>query len=115
MSIPSSPKGTSRRDFIRKSSLLVAGGAMAATSLNIARAAHSFGSDEIKIGLVGCGGRGSDAANQAMNTSGGPVKLVAMADAFEDRLNASAQSLKRAKGDKVDVPRERMFSGFDAY
>ena len=85
----STPKGTTRRDFIRNSSLLVAGGAMVAGSLNIARAAHSFGSDEIKIGLVGCGGRGSDAANQAMNTSGGPVKLVAMADAFEDRLHCA--------------------------
>ena len=73
MSPNSTPKGTTRRDFIRNSSLLVAGGAMAAGSLNIARAAHSFGSDEIKIGLVGCGGRGSEAANRAMNTSGGPL------------------------------------------
>jgi myo-inositol 2-dehydrogenase / D-chiro-inositol 1-dehydrogenase len=111
----STPKGTTRRDFIRNSSLLVAGGAMAAGSLNIARAAHSFGSDEIKIGLVGCGGRGSEAANQAMNTSGGPVKLVAMADAFEDRLQASYRSIKSAKGEKVEVPKERMFSGFDGY
>jgi myo-inositol 2-dehydrogenase / D-chiro-inositol 1-dehydrogenase len=108
--------GTSRRDFIRSTSLLAAaGGAMAAGALNIARAAHSFGSDEIKIGLVGCGGRGTGAAVQAMNTSGGPMKLVAMADVFENRLQASIRTIKGQHNDKVDVPKDRMFVGFDAY
>ncbi len=111
----SSAKGTSRRDFIRNSSLLVAGGAMVGGSLNIAQAAHSFGSDEIKIGLVGCGGRGTGAAIQAMNTTGGPVKLVAMADAFEDRVQAAYRTVKGQHGDKVDVPKERQFVGFEAY
>ena len=83
---PSPSKPTSRRAFLRNSSLLVAGGAIAASQVQIARAAHAFGSDTIKVGLIGCGGRGTGAANQAMNTSGGEVKLVAMADAFADRL-----------------------------
>jgi predicted dehydrogenase len=104
---------TSRRDFIKKSSLLVAGGAVAG-QLNIAQAAHSFGSDTIKIGLIGCGGRGRGAAVQAMNTTG-RVELVAMADAFGDQLQSAYRSVKSEHGDKVDVPEERRFVGFDAY
>ena len=72
--------GGSRRDFIKQSSLLVAGGAVAG-GLSMARAAHSYGSDVIKIGLIGCGGRGTQAAIQAMNTKG-DVHLIAMADAL---------------------------------
>lgn len=111
----SPPTGTSRRDFIRSTSLLAAGGALAAGALNIARAAHSYGSDEIKIGLVGCGGRGTGAAIQAMNTAGGPIKLMAMADVFENRVQASYRTIKGQHNDKVDVPKDRMFVGFDAY
>lgn len=105
---------TSRRDFIKTSSMLMAGGAVAGT-LNIARAAHPYGSDAIKIGLVGCGGRGTGAAAQAMNTSGGEVRLVAMADAFADQTQKAYRSIKSQHGEKVDVPKERMFDGFDAY
>ena len=116
------PKNTSRRDFIRKSSLLVAGGAMVGGNLSIARAAHSFGSDVIKIGLVGCGGRGTSAAAQALNTMknadispNGEIKLVAMGDAFVDRMQQSYRGLKSQHGNYVDVPKERQFVGFDAY
>jgi len=105
---------TSRRDFIKTgSSLLVAGG-MVGSSLSIARGAHAFGSDTIKIGLVGCGGRGTGAAVQAMNTEG-DVKLVAMGDVFPDRLQTAYRTAKGKHGDNVDVPRERQFVGFDAY
>ena len=65
---PAKNDSTSRRDFIKTSSMLVAGGAVVGGSLSIARAAHAFGSDTIKIGLVGCGGRGTGAATQALNT-----------------------------------------------
>ena len=107
---------TSRRDFIKKgSSLLVAGGVVAGSNLSLARAAHSFGSDVIKIGLVGCGGRGTGAATQAMNTLGGEVRLIAVADAFEDRVQGALRGIKGRHGDKVDVPKERQFVGFDAY
>ncbi|MGV2334036.1 MAG UNVERIFIED_CONTAM: hypothetical protein LVR18_07910 [Planctomycetaceae bacterium] len=64
--------------------------------------------------MIGCGGRGRGAADQAMNTTG-PTKLVAVADAFEDNLNSAVNGLQRQHGDKVDVPKERQFVGFDAY
>ncbi len=102
-----------RRKFIKNSSLLVAGGAVA-SQLSLARSAHAFGSDEIRIGLIGCGGRGTGAASQAMNTEG-PTRLVAMADVFADRLQQSLRGLKGQHNDKVDVPQERQFVGFDAY
>ncbi len=109
---------TSRRDFIKRSSLLVAGGAVAGAvtqQLSIARAAHAYGSDMIKIGLVGCGGRGTGAAIQALNTSGGELKLVAMADAFPDAVQRAYRSIKGQHADKLDVPKERQFAGFDAF
>ncbi len=111
-------KKTTRRNFIKNSSLLAAGAAVAGNltnSLTVAQAAHAYGSDTIKLGLIGCGGRGTGAADQAMNTKGGGVKLVAMADAFEDRLKASARGLKSSKPEQVDVPADRQFAGFDAY
>jgi predicted dehydrogenase len=107
------PAQASRRNFIKKSSLLVAGGAVAG-QLAVAKSAHAFGSDEIKIGLVGCGGRGTGAATQAMNTEGA-TKLVAMADAFQDKITSSLRSIKGQHPNKVDVPQERQFAGFDAY
>jgi len=107
-------KSTSRRDFIKTSSLLVAGGAVGST-LSVARAAHPFGSDVIKLGLIGCGGRGSGAAVQAMNTMGGEVKLVAMGDVFDDRVQGAFRGIKSQHPNKVDVSKERMFSGFDNY
>src|SRR4029077_19667052 len=79
---------TSRRAFLRNSSLVIAGSALAANQVQaqVAKSAHSFGSDTIKLGLIGCGGRGTGAATQAMNTTGGEVKLIAMADAFDSNL-----------------------------
>ncbi|HPM81321.1 MAG TPA: Gfo/Idh/MocA family oxidoreductase [Candidatus Anammoximicrobium sp.] len=113
--------GPSRRDFIKASSLLVAGRAVSG-GLNVARAAHAYGSDEIRIGLIGCGGRGTGAAQQALNTvtkSGiapsGPVRLVAMADVFPDKVQSAYRSIKSQQGDLVDVPPDRQFSGLDAY
>ncbi|MGN6543921.1 MAG: Gfo/Idh/MocA family protein, partial [Aureliella sp.] len=103
-----------RRNFIKGSSLLLAGGAMAGT-LPIARAAHAYGSDVIKIGLIGCGGRGTGAAAQAMNTTGGEVRLMAMADVFEDRMQQSFRSLQGSHKDKIDVKDDARFIGLDAY
>src|SRR5881392_3205126 len=103
---PAPANSTSRRTFLRNSSLVIAGSAIAASQVQIARGAHAFGSDTIKLGLVGCGGRGSQAVQQAMNTSGGEVKLIAMADAFTDRLQKSLGGLSRAKPEKVEVPQD---------
>jgi predicted dehydrogenase len=101
-----------RRSFLQTTSTVVGGALVGA--LSIERAAHAAGSDEIKIALIGCGGRGSGAANQALSTEG-KIKLIAMADAFPDRLNSSLNELKKAKAEKVDVPEEHKFIGFDAY
>ncbi len=106
---------SSRRTFLRNSSLLVAGGAMVGANLSLARAAHPYGSDTIKVGLVGCGGRGTQAVQQAMNTAGGEVKLVAMADAFSDRLAGSLRGITSKNPEKVDVPKDRQFVGLDGY
>jgi len=112
---------TSRRDFIKRSSLWVTGGAVAG-GLSVARTADAYGSDEIKVGLVGCGSRGTDAAVQALNTAkkddvrpNGLVKLIAMADVFSDKLQSAYRRIKGKHRDLVDVPSRRRFTGFDAY
>jgi myo-inositol 2-dehydrogenase/D-chiro-inositol 1-dehydrogenase len=104
----------SRRTFLKTSGALAAGGAFAST-LSVARSAHAAGADEtIKLALIGCGGRGTGACGQALSTKG-PVKLVAMADAFRDRLDGSLHGLKSQHPDRVDVSEEMKFVGFDAY
>ena len=102
-----------RRGFL-KSSSAIAGSAVALGSLSIERGAFAQSSDTIKVALVGCGGRGSGAANQALSTAG-DVKLVAMADAFRDRMDSSLKGLQKNHGLKADVKEENKFIGFDAY
>jgi predicted dehydrogenase len=104
-----------RRDFLRTSTIATVGASLAG-SLSIARSAYAGGSDQIKVGLIGCGGRGTGAASQALHTEG-DVKLVAMGDAFADRLEQSLAELQKdeALKDRIDVPTERRFVGFDAY
>src|SRR6185503_8026650 len=110
---PSSPAPTTRRDFLKKTSTAVAGGTLLG-GLTLERSAFAAGSDTLRIALIGCGGRGSGAADQALSTSGG-VKLVAMADVFEDHLKGSLGNLKKQHADRVEVPKENQFIGFDAY
>ncbi len=102
----------SRREFMK-----VAGGVAAASTLTglSMPAVHAAGSDLIQVALVGCGGRGSGAAVNALSTTSGPIKLVAMADAFPDRLDSSFKGLSGAVGAKMDVPEDRRFIGWDAY
>ena len=116
---------TSRRSFLQKSGAIVTTSALAG-SLSLARGAHAAGDDALKVALIGCGGRGTGAIVQALNTQG-PVKLWAMADLFEDKIEGSLATLaKRDKGrydrqshdglsGMIDVPPERRFVGFDAY
>ena len=80
----------------------------------ISHRAYAAEDNTIKIALVGCGGRGSGAAAQAMSTRG-PTKLVAMADAFSDRLEGSRRALEKNFAKQMDVPPERQFVGLDAY
>lgn len=109
---------SSRREFLQDSSKLAVVGAAAGSlltpQLSIARSAHAFGTETIKIGLIGCGGRGTGASIQAMNTEGN-VELLAMADAFQNRLEGSLGACKGKHNEKVRVPDERQFIGFDAY
>ena len=106
------PSKLTRRNFLQTTSTAVGGAVLGA--LSVERGAFAASTDEIKVALIGCGGRGSGAANQALSTEG-PVKLVAMADAFKDRLEGSLNNLKGEKSDRVDVPPERRFVGFDGY
>jgi len=101
----------------RRELLQTTGGLAAATMLSGFRfpAVHVEGSGLIQVALVGCGGRGSGAAANAVATKSGPIKLIAMADAFPDRLQSSYDNLSKDLGDKMDVPPDRRFIGFDAY
>jgi predicted dehydrogenase len=110
------PPGFSRRGFLRTTGGAMAGGALL-SAIAPERFAHAAsGSDEIKIALVGCGGRGSGACGQALSTYAlGPVKLVAVADIHEDRMKSSLSNLEKVHGARVDVPPERQFLGFDSF
>jgi myo-inositol 2-dehydrogenase / D-chiro-inositol 1-dehydrogenase len=102
-----------RRHFLKTSSTVAS--ATLLGGLSIERSAFAAANDDtIKIALVGCGGRGTGAANQALHTEG-KIKLVAMADTFDKRLQSSLNILKKEHGEKVDVPHENQFVGFDAY
>jgi predicted dehydrogenase len=103
---------TTRREFIKTTGRIAAVSALAGVALPHV---HAAGNSLIQIALVGCGGRGTGAANNALSTTGCPVKLVAMADVFEKRLNDSYEGVSKEKKDLVDVPQERRFLGFDAY
>jgi len=102
---------TTRRGFIKNTGQFAAVSALAGIALPHV---HAAGSDQISVALVGCGGRGTGAAANAMAQSG-PPKLVAMADVFQHRLDGSFNSLKDKFKDQVDVPNDRKFIGFDAY
>ena len=102
---------TSRREFIKNSALA---GAALAGSLAAPRPGYCAEDNTIKVALVGCGGRGTGAAAQALSTQG-PTKLWAMADAFPHRLDSSFNSLAPKFANQLFVPPERRFIGFDAF
>ena len=106
----SAARTPSRRDFLKAT----AAGAAAVTGLSIARGAHAAGAEVVKFGMIGCGGRCSGAAAESMR-AGPYVKLVAMNDIFENRLQASLNNLKRQAPDQVMVDKEHCFVGFDGY
>jgi predicted dehydrogenase len=106
--------GGSRREFLKTSSAAMVGSALASSF--VSRSAHAGVDDTLKIALVGCGGRGTGAVNDALSGTGN-CKLVAMADVFEDRVKNSWNQLKDQPEikDRLDVTPERQFVGFDAY
>jgi predicted dehydrogenase len=102
----------SRRNFLKVSTAAVVGGALAGQLPN----AHAAGSGLLRVGLIGCGGRGTGAAAQALKADP-EVKLVAMGDAFEDRIQQSLATVQKDEkvAGKLDVVPDRCFAGFDAY
>ncbi|MEI6714283.1 MAG: Gfo/Idh/MocA family oxidoreductase [Verrucomicrobiota bacterium] len=102
----------SRRDVL-KTAGVVGAGIMAFPY--VMRGQASGDNSLIRVGLVGCGGRGSGAADQTLSVPDSNVKLVAIADAFASKVESASKNLKAKHGDKVDLPPERCFSGLDAY
>ena len=104
-------QGVDRRDFVKAAAAVGATGSIAGLAMPVWGAAPA--GDRLKVGLVGCGGRGTGAANQAINADPG-VMLWAMGDVYEDRLKNSYNGLKNQHGTRVMVDQERQFVGFDA-
>ncbi|MCA9051316.1 MAG: Gfo/Idh/MocA family oxidoreductase [Planctomycetaceae bacterium] len=109
-----SSSSASRRDFLKTT------GAVAAASAALSEVSAGAYADEdntVQLALVGCGGRGTGAATNALSIDKGPIKLVAMADVFENNLQNSFGNLNKSFGEKgtLDVPEERKFIGFDGY
>ena len=110
MTTPREASGVDRRRFLNASAVA------AAATLAQLPFVHAAGSDTLRIGLIGCGGRGTGAAANALKADTN-VRLVAMGDAFRDRLESSLRQLQREGGlaEKIAVPVEKQFVGFDAY
>ena len=108
---PTAMNLTTRRDFLKTSGAAVAGATLAGA---LSRPGYAAENHTIKIALVGCGGRGSGAAAQALSTAG-PTKLWAVADVFEHRLQSSLANLKPQHEQQLDVPPERQFIGLDGF
>jgi len=104
--------GTSRRDFLKTSSIVAS--ATALGTLGIGPGVFAAGSDIIRVGMVGCGGRNAGAAAQALTADSG-ARLVAMCDIFMDRVKGKRKILKEQKPDQVVVDNDHCFAGFDGY
>ncbi len=110
-----SSSGPSRRDAIKTAGTVAAASVLAGVNVPFVHAAEN---NTIQLALVGCGGRGTGAAENALLSKQGPTKLIAMADVFQDRLSSSHRALtneKRPFAKQVEVPKERQFIGFEAY
>ncbi|MFV2067978.1 MAG: Gfo/Idh/MocA family protein [Pirellulales bacterium] len=106
------PGEPSRREFLWRTGTASATAAL--TGVMIPRV-HAAENNTIRLALIGCGSRGRGAVANAMKSAHGPVKLVAMADVVEDRMATANKSLSRVFSERVDVPKDRRFVGFDAY
>jgi len=103
---------TSRREFLKNTGRIAAASAVAAS---IGRGVYAGQDSTIKVALIGCGGRGTGAASNCLSVKNGPIKLVAMADVFEERLGRSYKNLTKKHAKQMDVSKDHMFIGFDAY
>src|SRR6516162_4679537 len=102
----------SRREFLMTTGSVATASALAGVAIPSVHAAED---NTIRLALVGCGGRGTGAVSDALATRQGPIKLVAMADVFKERLSASYDELKKALGDRIEVGCDHKFVGFDGY
>jgi myo-inositol 2-dehydrogenase/D-chiro-inositol 1-dehydrogenase len=98
-----------RREFVKTTTAVAAVGAFTAPNFG-----HAQGSETLRVGLIGCGGRGTGATDNALNADPGVV-LYAMGDVFADRLDSSLSNLQQRHAERVRVPESRRFLGFDAY
>ena len=105
---------TSRRDFLKNSGKIAGAAALVGTAVSRA-GAYAGENSNINIALVGCGGRGTGAASNALSVKNGPIKLVAMADVFAGKMNGSYNALKNIHKQKINVSKENRHIGFDAY
>ena len=105
-------KSTSRREFLKDTGRIAASSAIIA---GIAPSLYARSSNTIKLALIGCGGRGAGAAVNALSVRDGNTRLVAMADVFPDHLRGKYNAIRQQFAEKVDVPTDRRFIGFDAY
>jgi myo-inositol 2-dehydrogenase/D-chiro-inositol 1-dehydrogenase len=105
-------EGTTRRDFLKVSTGVASAAALGA--LGLQHRVYAAGSDVIRVGMIGCGGRNSGAADQALTADKG-ARLVAMCDIFMDRVKAVRGILKNGKPDQVTVDDDHCFAGFDGY
>ncbi|MBI83858.1 MAG: oxidoreductase [Planctomycetaceae bacterium] len=108
--------GNSRRQFLKNSTATVAGTTLAGSLTNLSATAHAAGSDWLKVGLVGCGGRGTGAALQALRADP-HTKLVAVADAFQEKIDGSLKTLRQQEevASRVTVDPSHQFVGLDSY
>jgi predicted dehydrogenase len=114
MNLENNPAASSasRRNFMKTSTSLAAAAGLTST---LSRSVHAAEDNKIRVALIGCGGRGTGAAENALQVDNGEIELVAMADVFENRLSSSYSRLKENHPKKVDVPKERQFVSFDGY
>lgn len=107
--------GLSRRDFLK--STAAAAVLVGAGPVLLGQNVHAAGSDVIRVGVIGCGGRGTGAAKDCINAGGPGIKIVALGDAFQDRVDGCLSNLTGSEDIKkqVDIPKDRCFVGFDAY
>ncbi|MEW6161587.1 MAG: Gfo/Idh/MocA family oxidoreductase [Verrucomicrobiota bacterium] len=110
--VASVSQAISRRSFLKTSA--TAAGATSLGALDLSRCAHAAGSDIIRVGLIGCGGRNAGAAVQALTADPG-ARLVAMGDIFLDRIHAKRDEIKRARSNQVIVNDDHCFTGFDGF
>jgi len=113
MSDPRSACNPTRRQFLTRSGSLIAASSLVT---GLARSVHAAEDNTIRLALIGCGSRGAGAVRDALSVpDAGPIKLYAMADLPDGKMETSYKALKKQFDAGIDVPEDRKFLGFDSY